>query len=217
MLSYALIRSCMLYYAFIRFHALSCAFIRFHMLSYAFIRFHICFYTLLNAFIYVFICSMSLLEEQMMLTLCLTGFCSAEAGKNYWMHGYWKIGYLILFNALLYPQSILPTVTYKIPKDSIFRGILKLPLDFFLNCILKEDITSKGLVIFLQFKHTNISSKELSSLYLTMSPLDESPAIAHGWHLWFSHRHHKAKLQEEYVVNCLITFQFRLHCEINQI
>ena len=40
-----------------------------------------------NMLLFAFICFMSLLEqeeqeEQMTLTLCLTGFCSAEAGKN---------------------------------------------------------------------------------------------------------------------------------------
>ena len=48
------------------------------MLSYAF-------YMLLNAFpmlLYALFCFMSSLEQQMMLALCITGFCFAEAGKN---------------------------------------------------------------------------------------------------------------------------------------
>ena len=53
------------------------------MLSYALYMLLLC----LNMLLFAFICFMSLLEqeeqeEQMTLTLCLTGFCSAEAGKK---------------------------------------------------------------------------------------------------------------------------------------
>ena len=70
--------------AVIRFQMLSYVFVHFHMLSYALYAFSmllVCF----NMLLFAFICFMSLLEQQeeeMMLTLCLTGFCSAEAGKN---------------------------------------------------------------------------------------------------------------------------------------
>ena len=74
-------------YAFICFHTLSYAFIRFHMLSYAFIpiiyaliRFYMhstCYNMLLKAKV------SQQQEEEMMLALCITGFCFAEAGKKY--------------------------------------------------------------------------------------------------------------------------------------
>ena len=60
---------------------LSYAFIRFHMLSYALyalIRFYMhstCYNMLLKA-------KVSQQEEEMMLALCITGFCFAEAGKK---------------------------------------------------------------------------------------------------------------------------------------
>ena len=58
----------MLIYVFICFHTLLYAFIRFHMLAK-------CFYMLLKA-------KVSQQQEEMMLALCITGFCFAEAGKK---------------------------------------------------------------------------------------------------------------------------------------
>ena len=75
MLSYALHAFHMLSYAFIRFHILSYAFIR---IIYALIRFYMhstCYNMLLKA-------KVSQQQEEMMLALCITGFCFAEAGKN---------------------------------------------------------------------------------------------------------------------------------------
>ena len=77
-------------YAFICFHMLCYAYIPLHMLSYAFnafIRFHTLSYAficMLRSLNMLTCCIMSSLEEEqeVMLTLCLTGFCSAEAGKK---------------------------------------------------------------------------------------------------------------------------------------
>ena len=76
----------MLSYALHAFHMLSYAFIRFHMLSYAFIRI---IYALIRFYMHSTCYNMLLKakvsqqqEEEMMLALCITGFCFAEAGKN---------------------------------------------------------------------------------------------------------------------------------------
>ena len=51
------------------------------MISYAFMRFLYAFPMLLFALL-CFMSSLEQQEEEMMLALCITGFCFAEAGKN---------------------------------------------------------------------------------------------------------------------------------------
>ena len=70
----------MLSYAFKRLHMISYTYICLHTLSYTFI----CFLYAFKCFYYAFLCFMSSLEQQeMMLALCITGFCFAEAGKKH--------------------------------------------------------------------------------------------------------------------------------------
>ena len=90
MLSYALHAFHMLSYTFIRFHTLSYAFKCFHMLSYAFISmlsyaFIRIIYALIRFYMHSTCYNMLLkakVSQEMMLALCITGFCFAEAGKK---------------------------------------------------------------------------------------------------------------------------------------
>ena len=71
-------------YVFICFHTLSYALIHFHTLSYAFIRI---IYALIRFYMHSTCYNMLLKakvsqQQEMMLALCITGFCFAEAGKN---------------------------------------------------------------------------------------------------------------------------------------
>ena len=116
--------------AFIRFHTLSYAFIRFHTLSYAFIpiiyaliRFYMhstCYNMLLKA-------KVSQQQEEMMLALCITGFCFAEAGKN--------VLRCLLLSLEIYQHTKLFTAKYngkvnlfKDIRTSVFQTLSTLPM-----------------------------------------------------------------------------------------